>query len=311
MKNKICMIVCWFGKLPYYYDLWEKTCSNNPEVDFYIFTDQDYKSAYNNIKFIKMNLKEINKLFSESLRLNINIDMPYKLCDFKPAYGLLFNDYIKEYNYWGHCDMDQIFGKITDFVNDEILNNYERVNHLGHFSLYKNNNKMNNLFKKSGAKFSYKEVYTSKEHYAFDEMTGINMIATCNNIKSYEIEDFADIDVKHKRYLIDGKKNYKNQFFELINGKLYYNYYENSWKRKEIMYLHFQKKKPIIEINNYDQKIGIGYKRITDSKYSFEINGNRNFIYERIEIIEYYVNKVIDFIKCNKEKKKIWIKQKI
>ena len=45
------------------------------------------------------------------------------MCDYKVAYGEMFQDYIKEYDFWGHCDMDMIFGE-ENFIN-EIIWNYK------------------------------------------------------------------------------------------------------------------------------------------------------------------------------------------
>ena len=279
-------------------------------IDFLIFTDQDYQSIYKNINVIHMDLNNISGLISHKLNLDVSIERPYKFCDFRPAYGVIFEDYIRQYDFWGHCDTDQVFGNIMDFLNDEILSKYDRVNHLGHFCLYKNNTLMNNLYKQDGAVFNYREVFLSNCNYAFDEITGIDMICKKNNISNYEIMDFADIDVKHRRYMLNNNINYKKQYFFYSDGKLYFKYYENDeLKEKEIMYLHFQKKKPNIVIEDYDNSIYIGSIEYTD-KENVQVNPEGNSVKEKFEVVFYYMKKVTDFFKCNKEQKKIWIKQK-
>ena len=51
-KNmKIGMIVCWIGKLPDYFDLWEYSCSKNEDYDFFVFTDNPRVQKFDNIKF--------------------------------------------------------------------------------------------------------------------------------------------------------------------------------------------------------------------------------------------------------------------
>ena len=44
--------------------------------------------------------------------MQVTLDRPYKLCDFKPAYGFIFGEYLKEYDYWGHCDIDIVWGDL-------------------------------------------------------------------------------------------------------------------------------------------------------------------------------------------------------
>ena len=51
---------------------------------------------------------------------NINwggVNSPYKLCDYKPVYGLIFDEDLQDYDFWGHCDVDLIFGDIRKFIN--------------------------------------------------------------------------------------------------------------------------------------------------------------------------------------------------
>ena len=67
----------------------------------------------------------------------ISLERPYKLCDFRPAFGEIFADELAGYDFWGHSDLDVIFGRIRDhlpaaaFEADKILFN-------GNFSLYRN-----------------------------------------------------------------------------------------------------------------------------------------------------------------------------
>lgn len=57
-------------------------------------------------------MDEIKVTASEKLSFAVNIGYPYKLCDFKPAYGFLFPEIIKRYDFWGHGDIDVVYGNI-------------------------------------------------------------------------------------------------------------------------------------------------------------------------------------------------------
>jgi hypothetical protein len=110
-------------------------------------------------------------MISQKLCLKVQIKFPYKLCDFKPAYGLIFSELIRGYHFWGHGDIDVIFGRIRNFITDDILNSYDlvcvRPDFLtGYFTLFRNSIKMNSLFKRSK---DYKKVFTTPKHYCFDE----------------------------------------------------------------------------------------------------------------------------------------------
>ena len=314
-----CLIICWYGTLPEYFKIFEKTCSNNNDYDFLIFTDQKYQSEYKNIKIYYKTIDEIKIIFNNKLKLKTKIEKAYKFCDFKPAYGDIFEDYINKYEYWGYCDVDMFFGKLNNFVKDEEIKKYEKINICGHFTLYKNNEKCRKLYRKKGGIYSYKDVYENSENYAFDEYSGMKKIAYYNNIKTLEINNFADIDKKYSRYRCVNHKNYKEQFFSWENGRIFRYYKENEKVYKEeFMYLHFQKKHPDFQKNviQNNEKMIIGRDKIYMSddivfKEAFNINNYKGKIYESIELIKYILMKCISFIKCSKMEKIIWIKQKI
>ena len=113
--NKIGIIGVYFGKLPNYFPLWLKSCEHNRTIDFLIFTDQEIQFYPNNVKVHKISLPEMKQLAIKALGLDVSLERPYKCCDFKPVYGLIFEDYLKHYDYWGHCDFDLIFGDLASF----------------------------------------------------------------------------------------------------------------------------------------------------------------------------------------------------
>jgi len=172
-KNKtIALIVCYLGKFPWYFAYFVHSCKYNPTVDFFIVTDdRSYVNPLpNNVKLVHKTLNEISSLASQKLGFSVNISTAYKLCDFKPAYGLVFSELVDGYDFWGHCDIDIIFGNIRNFITDELLENYDliSVRHdyvSGCFLLYRNSPKLNSLFLHSK---DYKKVFTSEKH-CFDE----------------------------------------------------------------------------------------------------------------------------------------------
>lgn len=315
---KKCLIVCWFGPLPDYYEFWEKSASVNVNYDFLIFTDQIFESKYKNIRFIKKTLGDMSQLFSEKLKLNINIEKPYKFCDFRPAYGVLFKDYLINYDFWGHCDFDQIFGYLDDFITDDILRTYEKINFNGHYTLYKNTKFINHLFLKKGSYFSHKEVFLSSENYAFDEFSGIKKISEVNDVKVFYLNDFCDINVRYSFYSCVNSKNYKYQIYSWENGRLFkYYYIDDTLMKEEKMYLHFQKKHPVIQANIKNNTYLICQSGIIDfnielSKKNIIDNNNtlNCFLRKMLDGI-YIIKKLKDFCCSNNEKKILWLKQKI
>ncbi|MBR9706045.1 hypothetical protein GOV14_03360, partial [Candidatus Pacearchaeota archaeon] len=170
--KKICIIIPYFGKWPEWFEIYLRSIQYNPTINWIFFTDCKIpKNPPKNTKFIRFTLEKFNSLASKELKLKINIQSSYKLCDFKPAYGIIFKSYLKTFDFWGCGDIDLIYGEIRKFITQEILKKYEIITTrkealAGHFTLYKNNNKINNLFKRSK---DYQLVFQNQKGYAFDE----------------------------------------------------------------------------------------------------------------------------------------------
>src|ERR1700748_110766 len=171
--KKIALLICYYGKFPWYFNYFVYTCRCNPTIDFFIITDQalDFLALPDNIKVIYQKINDINTRIFDRLGLTTTVTQGYKLCDFRPAYGLLFPDLLQNYDFWGHCDIDVIFGNIREFITDDLLADYELISVRpdcipGCFLIYKNSEKINTLFKKSK---DYEKAFLMPEYCNFDE----------------------------------------------------------------------------------------------------------------------------------------------
>ena len=244
-KYSIAVIGVYFGKLPEYFNLWLKSCEYNKDVSFIVFGDMLGGEKPENVQFISMKIEQMKALADKKLGLNTGLSTPYKCCDFRPAYGIIFEDYLKGYDFWGHCDFDVIFGNIRGFINEEILYEFDKVLPMGHLSLYRNTPECNSYYKLPGSTCGdYKKVFESEKHYGFDEWSGIYKIYKANNLKMYDERIFADISVLYTRLRRSLKdKNYKNQAFYWENGKVLRAYSDKGRiKSDEFIYIHFQKR---------------------------------------------------------------------
>lgn len=170
--TNIGLLNCYFGSFPWYFKFFLKSCENNNSIEFIIFSDAVWKhSLPGNVKIIPFTLQEFNLLATLKLQFKVEIREAYKLCDFKPAYGIIFEDYIRDFSFWGICDIDLIFGRIREFITEEKLKEYELISvrndyPTGSFMIFKNNLKINRLFMKSK---DYRMIFTSQKHFCFDE----------------------------------------------------------------------------------------------------------------------------------------------
>lgn len=249
--SKIAILTCWYGPYPWYFPYFIHSCSYNPTIDFYIITD-NLQVIYNkpaNVKIIYKTLDEIKITASEKLGVVVNIENPYKLCDYKPAYGFLFPEIIHGYDFWGQSDIDIICGDIRGFITAEMLNKFDYISlrhdyTTGVFALFRNNKKMNTFFMRSK---DYKLVFTKPQHYSFgecnfawDELTAGKSIFELET----EIESFTNI-VKAAEITNEIKAHFDFILMEGTTGRIVFDKGKIIYKKKfeAILYHLFWLKK--------------------------------------------------------------------
>lgn len=260
MKNKICIIIPYFGKFPNWIDLFIHSCRMNPEIDFLFFTDDDALSEYRgeNIKVVDMSFGKMRDMIHAKLKGVL--PSPYKLCDYRPCYGHVFSEYLVGYAYWGHCDVDVVFGQISDFLEKVNYQRYQRVFQWGHFSLYKNETAVNELYRRKVAGAppvaDFDFVRKTAMPCAFDEI-GVSILINDASLPfcrenllfdvSFTMDNFVPARVfDYARYLVQ-QTNGRVIGWKLLNGVLL---------KKEFMYVHFQKRKLIkMEDFNSDEYV--------------------------------------------------------
>lgn len=244
-RTSICYVVPYFGKLPSGFKMWLLSCSTNSDIDWMLFTDDYTNYDYpQNVKVHYCTYEDIKRKIQKCYDFDVIIDRPWKLCDFRPAYGEIFADDLKGYDFWGHCDMDLIWGDIRKFITEEILTKYDKLGFQGHSTLYRNTQEVNSRYKiQIGDLIDYKQVFTSHDGCFFDEV-GMADLYTALHIPQYTKTNFAHLDrFTTSFYLLylpeeDGYKN-NRQVFTWDNGKIIRNYLDGTdVKKEEYMYLH-------------------------------------------------------------------------
>ncbi|NMA19969.1 MAG: hypothetical protein GX927_05265 [Lentisphaerae bacterium] len=254
--KKIAIVSCWFGPAyPNYFNLWLKSVAMNPDIDFLCFGDNHPQlPTPKNFSFTHLPLHEFEMLARAKLTTPaINITRPYKVCDFKPMYGDIFSDFLHEHDFWGHCDLDLIFGKLRDFLTEDRLNAYDKIFANGHLSLYRNTPEVNMRWRIPDAKFDVNMVLASPLNFAFDEWDGIYNIYMINGFKFFRDIEFLDPRPGTKRFRFVQRSNpkyercpkdYPHQVFYWENGRVFRAFIDETEviKAEEFAYMHFQKR---------------------------------------------------------------------
>lgn len=289
--KKICLIIPYFGIFPNYFNFWLKSCEYNTSIDWLIITDNNFETSADNIKIVNIEWNSFVEYVQSKYNFKISLRSPYKLCDYKPAYGEIFQKYLYGYDFWGHCDMDVIWGDLRSYITDDLLKNYDRLFRYGHLSLYKNSPHINSLYRQNveSVKYDYKYIFSHPENYIFDEdgityrsrfkefiysfvplkllepiyKTTGGMYTICKELKIRQCLNVYYDDVRQNQKSFTSTRcvaNYKLEelkkmpcLFKFAEGHLFrINWDANEIIESETMYAHFQKRKLSVKTNNYN-----------------------------------------------------------
>ena len=252
-KYTIALIVPYFGSFPNYFHLWLESAKRNSDIDFIIVTDNKklMGGGTGNIKIISSTLLEVQKRANAVFKMQCKMQTPYKLCDYKPAYGLIFADILRGYDFWGYCDIDIVWGDLRKFITDDLLEQYNRLFNLGHLTLYRNDAKTNKVFMKrlTGVHYTYKEAFNLEYNIGFDEKGCLAGLSKNGNYLQYDNNDnIADIwpDTVRFRTFHTYYSDY-DHVYSYENGKVIGHFFNGGRiVRKEFMYIHLQKRKMMV-----------------------------------------------------------------
>lgn len=243
MKS-VVIIFPYFGTLPVQYKMWRASALYNPTVDFMFFTDAHVKPE-KNIIVHKMPFSEFKKIIQQAFDFPIVLDRPYKLCEYKQAYGYILQDYIKAYDFWGFGDLDLVYGDIRSFLTDSVLE-HSFILGWGHLTLLRNNEDANTYFMKQEEGYqNYYDAFSTSKITFFDEF---NHKGCSDKWRGCRPDDcwlecpFDNASKPKQAYHFNSlSRGWKQIVFEHVDNKLYMLRFNNGQiEKKESLYAHFQ-----------------------------------------------------------------------
>lgn len=296
-EAKLAFIVPYFfmgaGEFPPEFECFLQTVKYNPLYTWILFTDSKRDYAYpKNPSVHRCSFEEMRALFQSKFDFPVSLTKPMKLCDYRPAYGYIFSEVLKGYDYWGYCDIDEYYGNLSKWLKVLSSHKYDRLYQSGHMSIYRNTQKINTLYThrlqnaSSKSVSSYKDIFMSEQHYAFDEWlpdcVTINYICEESDVSMCWDWPLADIgpfcssfkESVYSREVHNWLDNCESPSCIIVfqKGQLFL-YWEQEGKilSKEVLYAHLQKRR--LDASKYDPSLeyfAIVPNRIISSSRMFE-----------------------------------------
>lgn len=172
MSHRIAIVIPYFGEWPPWINFFVESCRSNRTIDWFLFSDAEApENRAPNVRHVRMPFEDYKALVSDALGHRIEAETPYKLCDLKPALGLVHADLLRGYDFFGFGDLDVIYGDIRAFYDDDVLGAHDilsshpdRVS--GHFCLLRNREDLVRAFTRIRG---WKTKMTQRDHVGFDE----------------------------------------------------------------------------------------------------------------------------------------------
>lgn len=283
MKS-VLLIIPYFGKWPLWFDAYLLSVAANPTIQWLCPTDCEIPKHHPaNITFLPTTLSDLNQHVNKVVEADVPLN-PRKFCDLKPAYGEIFAEQVKDFDFWGISDMDVVWGDIRKFITEEILDTYDIIssrkeNISGHFNLFRNTPAVNTLYKKLP---NYKALFEVPQFKWTDEVVLSNYIKTDPAFKQLKLKVYWPTILCNQERGVDSHQEYHLDKWLWKDGKMLE--LKNGQPINEVMYLHFINWKRTLkysEINYTDQPKefyisynGMHYK--AHSGFAKAMNGFKN-----------------------------------
>ena len=171
--SQIALVLPYYGKLPWYFSYYLRSLEGIA-MDVLFISDLEVEAHPGNFKPIRMTFDELNALVCAKVTGAVPLKNTRKLCDYKPMYGRIFEEYLKGYVFWAFGDCDLVYGKdINGFLSD-VVPSYDVLSLRKHWlsgslTIIRNLPRFNSLYTKAA---TLRDVFNCDECVCFDELGG-------------------------------------------------------------------------------------------------------------------------------------------
>lgn len=197
---RLGVVIPYFGELPVYWPLTLATMGRNPCVTWYLVTDQQVPDPPDNVVVVPSTLDRVRERASTALGYDVALTSPYKLCDLKPSYGLVFEAELRDHDYWGYADVDVLWGDIWRHVGPAVEAGTERILTFGHLSLFRNTPEIRGLVTREvPGILPARTAYTTEQHLHYDEFGGWDALTRAAGLTVFAEPVYFDMYVASYR----------------------------------------------------------------------------------------------------------------
>jgi len=135
-------------------EMFLESCRVNESVHWLFFSDHRPPEVDipPNVRFEKIGLDRFLRWAERALGIDIAWDNPYKICELRPGFGVLFQDHVRDYRIWGWGDIDVIYGDMKLHLTEDVLDHdcisFSKAHLSGHLCLWRNDERVRTWFRR-------------------------------------------------------------------------------------------------------------------------------------------------------------------
>lgn len=173
--HRIAFVAPFLGDLPQYTPLFLQSVANNTCVDLLLFVDREPTIKVPDNVYIQLTDRPS---LLDRIRSSTGLEIPeitgHKLCDFRPLYSSIFWDELKSYQWWGHCDIDLMFGDLSSWLDQRLTPEFDAItaspnSTVGHFTIYKNDQTVTSEMRAMVDNPTYRQILLQPDSNLLDE----------------------------------------------------------------------------------------------------------------------------------------------
>jgi hypothetical protein len=238
----IRLVVPHFGPLPPYLSLTLRSMAGNPDVSWLLLTDQTVPDPPPNVVVQPCRFGDLADRFRRHFDFPVSLEQPYKLCDFRPAFGEIFAAELAGYDFWGYCDLDLIFGRIRDHLPPAAFE-ADKVLFHGNFQLYRNTPQAAGWYRHEVGKVGHRDALSRPEAMHFDEWAGIYYIVEDLGVRSWQRDVIFDLSFRQYRTRAEAPPGRDPRRYAWEDGEVgEYRLEDGEIRRRTALLIHLQKR---------------------------------------------------------------------
>ena len=170
-RGKALLIIPYFGSFGPWFPLYLHSLGTQQTLDLLLLSDVRPPGLPANARHVPMTFDQLRELATARLATPVRLHRMRNICDLRPAYGLIFEEFTRGYEYWGFGDEDVLYGNLDRMLAPHLDSGADLIvpgntGKSGHLTLVRNAALTNQLAMRDPA---YRDVLVSLEHWAYDE----------------------------------------------------------------------------------------------------------------------------------------------